>query len=1185
MQDLENAIVKILEKQKSPVTFPFLEAVLKAAHFSNADFMTINKIVDGLVKNGTAKLGIEGIELISHVVVNEGTKKDENRKSEKTVGQTKSSTISDDQNCNTVLGQEHDLGSQSPITEIEEAPSIKNDLVPQTDLVGLIDDLDEDILIGVTNEEAPSDKYEQISKEELEELIFSLSSNKPNIFSYSDEKTIGVHDEENSTKDDVSCSNAREKQFSPLSPLNFYDSPCSPHLSNRVKKALNRRKINTVGDLIRKLDSFIGEKGLGQKSVEELRGFIKASAQDCSILSTTSQVKALQALSNSIEYCFDPFGTLIHAKDSDLKNDNENDRDVVQPHEYLNLSELPLEALKMRETTTRCFRRNGITTVEDLVSTTDEQLLKLRGIGLVKIDEAHAALERLNAQSASGSIDGLKAKDAVDPNAYDAYLKSFSDDAVRLSGECAADLKRSGLDIYTEAFIPVYLPLAQQAIEVSDGDLDAARELVVEAIAESPSAISAYKTSLKALLNHAKSQEKTEGRLCSLAIPENSIWKNHAMEVVQSIEGCRLDEKTGKVSFAHPSLNDWIDSLAERDAELLTLRLKGLTLEECGQKIGDITRERVRQIISKLLDKRPLLEEDVFLGFYMTYDIKCEQFPSVIGLDTIVCRYFEQVTSKKDRKGLPLSKALSDDSVSEEVKMKIRELLNKDFVFSDGERVHIDRRSIVLHLANKLTPNSGVTLNGLYDSYVRFLENYSIGQDGLLFSGFHAFQGWVNRNVPEILAIRNDVPIRYYDVNQYDFHKLEEFVASGTFADMEISASLIFNHPDAVEIIQELDIRDEYELHYLLKNYCKTSSDIDFGRMPTITFGEGDRALQIRELIQEKGPIGVNELAELYNQKYGVAVDTFKGSYLHGFEIYKSHGVYSCSYEEMSEDQLTTLSSLLTKDYHPLPLIKLQFRDRCSDCSTSLINEKNLAEVGYRASHGLLIKKNLDEARVFEKLIDTNQTFGPDTEGFCIEVFKHEDFKKILQMRINALDIVEYEKDRYIHLDMLLEALAGKASKSDFEDYVESVLEFTKKEEPFTVYSLRKAGFAHPVETYVDEVGFDFRFLESLISTARVGGRIKSTSVKECSVFCKTPYIFSVADLFEHALTILKRIDTDELCAYFKDKYDVEFSATLARSIIKRSELVYNADIDMVFLDKDEYDRMVQEVLEERAER
>lgn len=1127
MSELESALLELLEKQSVPVTYSYIDVVLP-----KWDFSDISKSIETLKQSGLISVGVEGVALAA----------------------CEENLIESD---NIIVEDQHDNATVKYGTSVDYLPY--------------------DILIG-DSQTARDDQYEQISEEELRGLIASIESG-PNILEYSNEKTIGLTYDETEYPDEQ-LEPKEESGLEKVPLLHAGDSVDTLYVSNRVKNAIRKNGLTTIRELIASLGKILDSRGVGEKSKEELRSLLEVSVSKIGFDISEEQAEALKSISNNARYVFDAFGTLVMLYNPSNKASDRSDSVAIESGS--DMLALPIDVLEMGDAINRCFRRNGITTIEALVAKTDEQLLKLRGIGIHKVEVARSALESLYESGNTISIEATKnlSDSEIESQGYDDLLDSFDIRAVGLLDACALRLQEEGIDLFFPSFRVIYLPLAQMALESSDWNASDAKELIFEAISESAPAVEAFKTSFRGRLQSARAEELSSRTECRVRVPGSSIWRKHAIDVLHEFEDCAFDESTGLVKFQRTTLEEWLRGLSERDAELLALRLRGLTLEECGKRAG-ITRERVRQVITGLLKQRPLLSEDSWRYLYTTYNISKSDFILITGSDAKVSNYLELTTKKKERQSLPLTASLSDERISEEVKSGVRSLLNKDFLFVDGERVHKDRKSIILYLVNKLTERSRITINDLHDAYSRFLEDHSLASSDLPFGKLHNFQEWTRRNVPEILSTRSGegAYIRFYDASQYDYSKLKELFTSGLFSDIECSAALIYNHPLASEIIQELDIKDEYELHYIAKNYCDLPSTIVFSRMPTIVFGDGDRDKQILELIQENGPIDASSLASMYREKYGVAEGTFKGTYLKGFELYKSHGGYSCSFEEMSSDQLETLSGLLTGDYHPMPLIKMQFKDRYPNASTSLINKLNLEKVGYRPSYELLIRADLDEKKAFEDLIDNHVQFSPETDGFLAEVFKHPAFDSVLQIKVNALDVVEYEKDKFIHLDAVISAIDESATKEDFEDYVAKVLEATDKNEPFTVYSLNKSGFRHRVEGYANEVGFGDEFLESLISTARVGGRIKTTSASGRIVFCKTPFSFSVVDLFESTLSELKRADVEDLCMYLKERYGVAFSASLARSIIRRSELFFHEELDKVFESSEEYDRFVQEVL------
>lgn len=59
--------------------------------------------------------------------------------------------------------------------------------------------------------------------------------------------------------------------------------------------------------------------------------------------------------------------------------------------------------------------------------------------------------------------------------------------------------------------------------------------------------------------------------------------------------------------------------------------------------------------------------------------------------------------------------------------------------------------------------------------------------------------------------------MRYYDIDSRDYKELLDTLALDRFSNTEISTLKFFN--DFPELMNKYDIRDQYELHNLLKKY------------------------------------------------------------------------------------------------------------------------------------------------------------------------------------------------------------------------------------------------------------------------------------------------------------------------------------------------------------------------------
>ena len=96
-------------------------------------------------------------------------------------------------------------------------------------------------------------------------------------------------------------------------------------------------------------------------------------------------------------------------------------------------------------------------------------------------------------------------------------------------------------------------------------------------------------------------------------VPAWSIEYNLVEKALNKlINEFQIEEVDGKYRKRLPYSNDWINTLKENERKAITLKFQDKTLQECGDVLG-VTRERVRQIISKVLNKKPILREDHFL--------------------------------------------------------------------------------------------------------------------------------------------------------------------------------------------------------------------------------------------------------------------------------------------------------------------------------------------------------------------------------------------------------------------------------------------------------------------------------------------------------------------------------------------------------------------------------------------
>ena len=154
---------------------------------------------------------------------------------------------------------------------------------------------------------------------------------------------------------------------------------------------------------------------------------------------------------------------------------------------------------------------------------------------------------------------------------------------------------------------------------------------------------------------------------------------------------------------------------------------------------------------------------------------------------------------------------------------------------------------------------------GIYNS---FLEDYKVEYNEKLYMT-DAVKPSRRNHLPNsrYLLWKQNETIRYYDVDGRDYSELLDELNLDSFEDVEISTYKLMT--DHMDIMKRYDIRDQYELHNLLRKIVPEGSYHDFkcGRMPMILFGSFDRDAVIEEMVIENAPIEVEELANLIHEE------------------------------------------------------------------------------------------------------------------------------------------------------------------------------------------------------------------------------------------------------------------------------------------------------------------------------
>ena len=655
-------------------------------------------------------------------------------------------------------------------------------------------------------------------------------------------------------------------------------------------------------------------------------------------------------------------------------------------------------------------------------------------------------------------------------------------------------------------------------------------------------------------------------------------WENISEEQrhFEALEVFGDSEKVNDVCQDPILLEEWVDSLSGNRKRVIGERLDGKTLQDIACSL-DLTRERVRQIEKSALDARPSLEEDSYANLFIHYDFTERSFCAATKESVRVFNYLKMAFKKqaKDVTRKPLCELIDDDTVPSSIKETVlKGGVDDEYLYDDGVKVRINKEAILEHLLSLIPNQNAISITELLEKYTAFIFEYGIAErKGIDPTSLRAFDSCTQRyenmlSVP-VSGSQQGRMIRLFD-SSVDFEALKEVLRAHSHDDIECSADLLMQRADIAQVVEQMGLRNGFELHVVVGKYLQEIEGVKLKRIPMIGLGSFSREDQILDLIKEVGPVSAQDLSEAYERRYGMRADTFRGSCLKDFSTMLHDGVYQYRLSELDEPQQAFVVEVVNKKhgYMPIEELKKEFADRFPDSSLISINREALLRLGFRISDELVVSDDCDIAKEFSHLIAENDFFDAATPGLSPEVINNSEFVSELNKALRKFEVLEYQPKRYMNISVLKRS-SGAFTEGDVLDYMRSAIDYMEQDVPYSIKSLRDVGFSHKLDSVGLELGLDNRFYESIIAQGYVGGAIKRTSMGSAMMFCKKIGWFSSVDVLQYVVSEGGKLSLESLQEALLEWFGVEVSLLMLKNMIRRSGLVYDRTTDLVRLPED----------------
>lgn len=455
-------------------------------------------------------------------------------------------------------------------------------------------------------------------------------------------------------------------------------------------------------------------------------------------------------------------------------------------------------------------------------------------------------------------------------------------------------------------------------------------------------------------------------------------------------------QKDGYIYLNKPKVVQYLerhkDDFESKKYESFVRRLNGESLQEIGD-IFDLTREGVRQILVKMVNKMPCLYEDYYRFpyeyFKFSKDKFCNAFPECgdIGYEYLSIRY---------KKG---KEVISDKSLEKYTgiyKERMEEYLKEEELRQDKR--HVTRTEMVYRVLMSNSDRS-MTMDEFEKEYNEYLNRRNYPKDRLTIN----IRTVSNRlRLSPHIVFDKDNRMRYCEAdpqiiwNKVDFNQ---------YRDMIISAELIYR--DYIELMEELDIRDGYELFYIIKssldNWDNKDFDISCRRVPVMVLGDGDEAKQALHLLKEISPIDFLGYYEAYEERFGVRSASGNPVITGALANYYLDGEYSVDVITIDDGDAEKLKLALSKkNFWFIDEVEKLFKEICTNSSQDALNKAAFKRIGYSLNIGYLYNDaygtvvNYYDQEIFSKeILDLNEY---DHRLLVLSSFESALYKKRMEL-------------------------------------------------------------------------------------------------------------------------------------------------------------------------------------------
>ena len=322
-----------------------------------------------------------------------------------------------------------------------------------------------------------------------------------------------------------------------------------------------------------------------------------------------------------------------------------------------------------------------------------------------------------------------------------------------------------------------------------------------------------------------------------------------------------------KIYYNYISIPEYLEQINQSDLDsrykdMINLRRNGSRLSAIADK-DNMSRERVRQVINKYFNFNLKFKESRFISYYEQYNISKKDFMKIFDISEISYNCFFHFLSKGKAS---INDLLKDPTLSSDQLDRLSNIIGKVFI---NDRDLISKYDVFMNFMKENFSNSAAHLDTIYETFNEYMVKNNAAN--YTYNSIRSIENIFTKHNFKNLLTCGSHTYRYYDKTDEEVYELLDCIDFTKYDNLEISTLKIYM--DYLKLMLKYNIQNEYELYTIIKHYMDNKT-FKFGKCPILKFGHGSRIDQANKLIDDYKPISQKDFVNMYNKLYGIVITT-----------------------------------------------------------------------------------------------------------------------------------------------------------------------------------------------------------------------------------------------------------------------------------------------------------------------